>query len=356
MATIKLKPIAEQVVAVVGASSGIGRETALRFAARGAQVVVAARSEPGLISLVEEIQAAGGRATAVVADVADFGQTQTIAERAVAEYGGLDTWVHLAAVLVHGTFEQTTVEEFRRIVDVNLLGQIHGAKAALPYLRHRGAGALIHVSSVEAVRALPYHSAYAASKHGIAGFVEALRVELAHEGVPISVTQVLPGTINTPLFNKARSKIGVKPQGMPPFYQPGVVADSILYAAEHPVRDILAGDAAAAIALNQRFAPRLLDAFLARFGFPLQETEEPTAIDAPDNLFGPMPGQDRSEGDFGHGAIRRSPLTWLETHPAAAAVGAATGAAGLLALRAGKIARSGRRKRVASRTLARRRP
>lgn len=132
---MQLKPIEQQVVAVVGASSGIGRETALRFARRGAKVVVAARSEAGLQSLVEEIQRDGGEATAIAADVTSFADMQAVAERAVTAYGRLDTWVHAAAVAVYATFEQTTPEEFRRVIEVNLVGQAYGAMAALPHLR-----------------------------------------------------------------------------------------------------------------------------------------------------------------------------------------------------------------------------
>src|SRR5215211_3855330 len=110
--------------------------------------------------------------------------------------------------------------------------------AALPHLKRAGRGALIHISSVEAKRSFPFHSAYGASKHGIDGFLEALRVELKHEGWPISVTQVMPGTINTPFFDKGRTKLGVKPVGVPPIYEPETVANMILYAAENPVRDL----------------------------------------------------------------------------------------------------------------------
>ena len=110
--------------------------------------------------------------------------------------------MHLAAVGLFATFEQTTLQEFERVVDVNLMGQVYGAMAALAHLKREGRGALIHISSVEAKRSFPFHSAYGASKHGIDGFLEALRVELKHEGWPISVTQVMPGTINTPFFDK----------------------------------------------------------------------------------------------------------------------------------------------------------
>lgn len=215
---MQLKPIAQQVVAVVGASSGIGRETALKFAKKGAKVVVSARSQPGLESLVDEIRNFGGEATAITADVSDFEQVKAIADKAIEQYGRLDTWVHCAAVSLYATFEETKPEEFKRIIDVNLMGQVHGAMAALPHLKREGRGALIHISSVEAKRSFPLQSAYAASKHAIDGFLEALRVELMHENLPISVTNVMPASINTPLFSKARTKLGVLPMGAPPIY------------------------------------------------------------------------------------------------------------------------------------------
>src|SRR5829696_704083 len=273
---MRLKPIEEQVVVLMGASSGIGRETALRFAERGARVVVSARGEEGLASLVEEIRREGGEATYVVADTSEFDQVKVVAERAVEEYGTLDTWVHLAAVGLFATFEQTTPEEFARLIDVNLMGQVYGAMAALPHIKREGRGALIHISSVEAKRSFPLHSAYGASKHGIDGFLEAVRVELKHEGWPISVTQVMPGTINTPFFDKGRTKLGVKPVGVPPIYEPQTVANIILYAAENPARDLVCGGAAQLMIINQRLSPRMVDAILTtRAGFSSQMTDEP---------------------------------------------------------------------------------
>ncbi|HSH77020.1 MAG TPA: SDR family oxidoreductase [Herpetosiphonaceae bacterium] len=333
---MQLKPIEQQVVVVVGASSGIGREAALRFAQRGAKVVVAARSEAGLRSLVEEIQREGGEATAIAADVTSFADMQAVAERAATTYGRLDTWVHAAAVAVYATFEQTTPEEFRRVIEVNLVGQAHGAMAALPHLRREGRGALIHISSIEARRAFPYHSAYAASKHGIDGFLEVLRVELRREGVPIAVTNVMPAGINTPLFNKARTKLGVKPMPAPPIYQPNTVADLILYAAEHPTRDLIAGGAGRAFLLNQRLSPRLMDAIVTRFGFRVQETDEPKSVDAPTNLFAPIQGYDRVEGDFSDQALRRSLYNWLEMRPLLTRTVMLVTALGVLARRAGR--------------------
>ena len=324
---VKLKPVEEQVVVLMGASSGIGRETALRFARKGARVVVSARGEEGLDSLVEEIRAEGGDASYVVAEVTDFDQVKAVADRAVEEYGRLDSWVHLAAVGLFTTFEQTTPEEFERVIDVNLMGQVYGAMAALPHIKREGRGALIHISSVEAKRSFPLHSAYGASKHGIDGFLETLRVELRHEGWPISVTQVMPATINTPFFDKGRSKLGVKAVGIPPIYEPGTVADTILYAAENPARDLVCGGAAQALILNQRLSPRMLDAILAtRAGFAPQKTEEPRSEDDPDNLYAPIRGHDTAKNGFR--ALSRSFYNWMEMHPVVrrgAAVGTALG-------------------------------
>jgi NAD(P)-dependent dehydrogenase (short-subunit alcohol dehydrogenase family) len=295
---MQLKPINQQVVAVVGASSGIGRVAALQFANRGAKVVVAARSQPGLESLVEEIRSLGGDATYIVADVTDFQQVKAIAQTAVDTYGHLDTWVHNAAVELYAAFEVTTPEEFKRIIEVNLLGQAYGAMAALPHLKRTGRGALIHVSSIEAKRSIPLQSAYAASKHGVDGFLEALRVELKHEKLDISVTNIMPAGINTPLFNKARTKLGVKPMPTPPIYQPSLVAKAIVEAAERPKRDVVVGDAGKILLFLQRIAPSLVDAYLLRTGFDSQYTKEPKSENTPDNLFEPVTGYDKIEGDF----------------------------------------------------------
>ena len=333
---MKLKPVEEQVVALMGASSGIGREAALRFAERGARVVVSARSEEGLGSLVDEIRGRGGEATAVAADVAEFEQVKAVADRAAEAYGRLDTWVHLAAVSVFAPFDKTTPEEFRRVIEIDLLGQAHGAMAALPHLKSEGRGALVHVTSVVGRRAVPLQAAYCAAKHGVDGLLDTLRVELKHEGWPIGVTNVLPAAINTPFFDKARTRLGVKPKGFPPLYTPGVVADAILYAAEKAPRDIVAGGAGKGLILGQRLSPRLMDAVMLRGGFGTQMTDELKSADGPDGLFEPMPDQNRTDGDFDGQTLGRSFVTWLDTHPKVkrgAIAGAALGTAALLRAR-----------------------
>jgi NAD(P)-dependent dehydrogenase (short-subunit alcohol dehydrogenase family) len=266
---------------------------------------------------------------AVVADTSDFGQVKAVAEHTVEEYGRLDTWVHLAAVGLFATFEETTSEEFTRVIDVNLMGQVYGAMAALPHLKREGRGALIHISSVEAKRSFPFHSAYGASKHGIDGFLEALRVELKHEGWPISVTQVMPGTINTPFFDKDRTKLGVKPVGISPIYEPQTMANIILYAAENPARDLVSGGAAQALIVNQRLSPRMLDAILTtRAGFSPQKTDEPRSKTDPDNLYAPIQGHDTAKNGFR--SFSRGLYNWLQIHPVVRRGAAAGMALGLL--------------------------
>jgi NAD(P)-dependent dehydrogenase (short-subunit alcohol dehydrogenase family) len=310
---VNLKPVAEQVVVVMGASSGIGRATALRFAEQGAEVVVSARGEAGLKTLVAEIEAAGGTATAFVADVTDPAQMHAVADHAVTTYGRLDTWVHMAGVLLVAGFDDTTPDEFARVIQVNLLGQVHGAKAALPHLRRDG-GAFISMSSMGSQRGIPLQTAYCSSKHGIDGFLEALRVELQRDGVPVSVTQIMPGTINTPLFDNARTKMGVKPVAPPPAYPARVVADAIVHAAAHPVRDLVVGGAAKTLITVEQFAPRVVDALLRRVGYEIHDTGERKPADAPDNLDAPLTVNDTVEGTVGGVTLRRSAYTWLAMH------------------------------------------
>lgn len=325
----KLKPLRDQVVVVLGASSGIGRETALQCAARGAKVVVAARSEPGLASLVAEIEAAGGQATYAVCDVTHFDQVVAVANLAVERNGRIDTWVNAAAVGVYATFENTSLAEFRRVIDVNLMGYVHGAKAALPHLRREGRGALIFISSIESTIAMPLQSAYVTSKHAIQGLVETLRRELEAQRVPIAVTSIKPAVINTPFFDNALSTVGYRPTAPPPAYHPAVVAACVCHAAEHPSRDLFAGGAGRVMTLMQLYTPRLLDIVLGRVAIPLQRTREPAGRSA---FYEPRVEEDRVTGDISFHTFRFSPYTWLQLHPKGKALAAAIAALGTAAL------------------------
>src|SRR5215216_8017384 len=250
---IKLKPVADQVLVIVGASSGIGLVTAKMAARRGARVVLSARNARDLARAVDEIRAEGGRAVHQAADVADFAQVQAIAETAVREFGHVDTWVNNAAVAVYGRVMEVSLDDMRRQFDVNYWGQVHGSRVAVPLLKQQG-GALINVASALSDRAIPLQGNYCAAKHALKGFTDALRMELEEEGLPISVTLVKPASIDTPFFEKAKTYLGVEPQPVPPVYTPDVVADVILQAAQYPIRELIAGGAALKVSAA-RFAP-----------------------------------------------------------------------------------------------------
>lgn len=312
---IKLKPINEQVVVIFGASSGIGRIAALDFAERGAKVVVAARSEEGLKSLVAEIEAKSGTAYYLIADAADFAQVKAVADATVEKFGGLDTWVHSSAAFLFGTVEKCEPEEYERLIKVNLLGQIYGAKAALPHLKKNG-GALIHLSSVEAIRTAPFQSAYGASKHGIHGFLQVLRVELAHDEIPISVTEIMPAAINTPIYEKGRNKMPFKMRPVPPLYHPQIVSDAILYAAENPIRELVAGGFGLGVVLAEKVSPKVADFFSGTVGFAGQNGgAKETPEQFTDNLFEPISGYDTVEGNFSDEQLHSDPYTWAKTNP-----------------------------------------
>ena len=316
MISIQLKPLNQQVVTVIGASSGIGRVTALKLADRGAKLVLSSRSLPGLTSLMNEIMDRGGEAIVVPADVADDEQVKSIADKAIDYYGRIDTWVHAAATGVLARFEDITPAEFRRVIDVVLMGQVYGAMVALPHLKREGRGAFISITSVEARRSLPLQSPYSAAKHGVEGFLEAIRVELQHDKIPVSITNILPSVINTPYYNKAKTKLGVKPTGIPPYYEPEIVADAILYAAEHPTRDMIVGDSGRVLDVLQKLSPQLVDLLLAAVAISGQHTQEIKSEDD-NNLYDPATEQyDRVEGDFSHLVIP-SFLDWLDMNPLA---------------------------------------
>src|SRR4051812_45761695 len=157
----RLKRVDDQVIVITGASSGIGLTTAQMAAARGACVVLSARNGSDLQNAVADIRRRGGRAIAVVADVADATQVDGIAAAAIREFGRIDTWVNAAAVAVYGRLTEIPLEDHRRQFDVNYWGQVHGSRTAVRHLRKDG-GALINVGSCVSDRAIPLQGTYCA--------------------------------------------------------------------------------------------------------------------------------------------------------------------------------------------------
>ena len=306
----------QQVVVITGASQGIGRETALQLAERGASVVVAARNEEALAELVRQVERIGGQAEAVVTDVADADQVERLAQRAVERFGRIDTWVNNAAVSIYAPVEDVEPEEMERLVRVNLLGQMYGSRAAIPHMRRQGGGTIVNIGSALSDRAVPLQSAYVASKHGVAGFSEALRLEMIEEGTGIDVVLIMPSSMNTPLFNFARSKIGVQPMPVPPVYEPRVVAEAILHAAEHGGREVVVGGWGKMLTVAQWLSPSLLDRYMLQGARAWKQQQTARPDDARDNLFEASTGPGATTGDFSQDSKATSLYTThLELHP-----------------------------------------
>src|SRR6059058_282785 len=233
----KKKPLAEQVVVVTGASSGLGRAIARGAGEAGAKVVVTARNGEALDDAVREIEAFGSEALAVPADHAVQDEVAQVVEQAIDRFGRIDTYVANAIVTVMSEIEQLRLDELRRVFDVNFFGMVHGFWAALPHLKE-SKGTFLHVSSALAYRGIPLQAAYCSSKAAGRAFLESARVELEKEGADVAVSLVLPGAINTPQFDRDRQKIGYQPQPVPPIYQPEPFAEAVLHCMEHPIREL----------------------------------------------------------------------------------------------------------------------
>src|SRR5215212_9466596 len=328
---MRKKSLAEQVAVVTGASAGLGRAVARLAGARRARVVVAARGADGLDACVAEIEAAGSEAHAVVADVAILDDCHRVVEEATDRFGRIDTFCANAMVTVYREARELDSDELRRVLDVNFLGVVNCYWASLPALTE-ARGTFVHVNSALAYRGIPLQAAYCSSKAAARTFFETARVEHRKHRIPVDVSLVLPGAINTPQFDTARQYIGYQPQPVPPIYQPEPFADAVVHCFENPIRELPVGWGAQKLLWGQKLAPRAGDLILRRTGWKGQHTGEPKPIGSPDNLFEPLPGDHGAHGRFDERS-RRSTL-WTSLRLRRWLVGSAAAAAAVPAARA----------------------
>src|SRR3954449_13320152 len=322
-----------KVVVVTGASAGIGRATVRELAAQGADVGLIARGEDRLSSAAGEVRAAGRRACVAVADVADAGAVEAAAARIEAELGPIDVWINVAMTAVLAELWDCTPEEMKRVTEVTYLGSIHGTQAALRRFRERDRGVIVQVGSALSRRGIPLQSSYCASKHAIKGALDSLRAELIHESSNVKVSLVqLPG-VNTPQFDWVRTRLHHHPQPVPPIYQPEVAARAIVFAAQHPRREMWVGLPTVYTILGERVASGLMDRYLAKTNIGAQEAKQPIdPAERPDNLFAPPPGDPGAHGAFDDQAKPSSRQLELTMHKGQL-VGAAIAGVAALTLR-----------------------
>lgn len=276
-------------VVITGATSGIGRETAREFARAGAHVVAAGRREERLHELVSEIEAKGGEALAVRTDVAHQAQVERLIEKAHERFGRIDTLVNNAGVGLAARFEEQPLEDFQRVMQVNFWGAVYACKAVIPRMRVQSTGGvIINVSSILGKRAMPFETAYCASKFALAGFSEALRTEVMADGIDVST--IFPGAVESEIWEAATNKTGLDMPTLLPKFPARELARIIVHAARFPQPEIVVAFDAQVINFFNTLVPGLLDFFLGQ-SVPFVEGLRRSASQSPaasGNLYQPL--------------------------------------------------------------------
>jgi NAD(P)-dependent dehydrogenase (short-subunit alcohol dehydrogenase family) len=298
-----------RVVIVTGASAGIGRAIALRFARAGDRIGLIARDERALEETRRDLEAAGAAGTAAAAvDVADADALLAAAGALEAELGPVDLWVNDAMETVFSPLVDMTPAEFRRVTEVTYLGFVYGTLAALRSMRPRGSGRIIQVGSALAYRGIPLQSAYCGAKHAIRGFTDSVRAELEHERSGVTIATIDLPAVNTPQFDWARLHIDRLPRPMGRPIEPEAAAAAVFKAAAGGWREYWLGLPTMETIVANVLAPGMLDRYLARKAVAGQKTESPVPPDRKDNLERPVGPPHRTRGSFGAGAARSAVL------------------------------------------------
>src|SRR4051794_13314460 len=320
-----------EVIVVTGASSGVGRAVARRFAQDGAAVALIARGREGLEGARRDVEQAGGRALVLPTDVSDWDAVNSAALAVEEAFGPIDVWVNNAMTTVFARFKEIEPDEFRRATEVTYLGAVWGTKAALDRMLPRDRGSIVLVGSALAYRGIPLQAPYCGAKHAEKGFFESLRTELRHDKSKVHLSMVqLPGH-NTPQFLHCRSKMPKVPQPMPPYYQPEVAADAVYWSAHNRRRELYVGFPTVKTIVGNKVAPWLVERVLAKQGVSGQQSDKPADPDRKDNLVAPVPGDPGAHGPYDGKARTSSVLTQLSKRRGAVAALAAALTAGAVA-------------------------
>jgi short-subunit dehydrogenase len=301
-----MKISTDSVVVVTGASAGVGRATALRFARAGAQIGLIARDAASLAAVADEIKRAGGHAACAAIDVADSDAVFAAAEKFESELGPISVWVNDAMLTVFSPILAMTPAEFKRVTEATYLGVVYGTMAALRRMTPRDQGQIVNVGSALAYRGIPLQSAYCGAKHAIRGFTGSLRAELRHDRSGIAVSIIELPAMNTPQFDWARTHVPHQPKPMGTIYQPETAAEAIFRAAERGVSEYWVGFSTAVTIVGNMVAPPILDRVLARTGVKGQQTDEPVQPGRDDNLEHSITALHRTHGRFGKEAKPRA--------------------------------------------------
>jgi NAD(P)-dependent dehydrogenase (short-subunit alcohol dehydrogenase family) len=324
-----------EIVAITGASGGVGRATAHAFARDGAAVALLARGKRGLDAAAREVEQLGGHPLVVPVDVADADAVEHAAATIEGQLGPMDVWVNDAMATIFARFLDITADEYERSTSVTYLGYVNGTRAALRRMKERNRGTIVQVGSALAYRGIPLQTPYCGAKHAIQGFTEALRCELMHDGIDVHLTMVQMPALNTPQFSWGRTRLPNHPQPVPPIYQPEVAAEAIFYAAHHRRREIYVGGSTAVTIMGNKVAAGMGDRYLAKKGLSGQQTDQPVNGDRPDNLFEPADA-DRDFGTHGIFDDRSKPQSFqlrADLRRGSLAVAGGALAAGALLLR-----------------------
>jgi NAD(P)-dependent dehydrogenase (short-subunit alcohol dehydrogenase family) len=299
------------------------------FAARGARIGLIARNAEALEAARKEVEARGGEAVVAIADVADADAVERAAQTIEQAFGRIDVWINNAMASVMGPIKEIPADEFRRVIEVTYLGVVHGTQAALRRMLPRDAGVIVQVGSTLAYRGIPLQAPYCAAKHAVQGFHDSLRSELLHDRSNVRVCMVNLPAVNTPQFRWLRSYMPRKAKPFGTIFEPEVAAQAIVWASEHPRRELNVGWGTTQAIVANAFIPGILDRYLGRIGFDAQQGEEPEST-RPDNLFAPVPGDAGAHGPFSDRARTISPQLIANTHRGA--VGAAIAVVALVGL------------------------